>query len=85
MHIENVSTGPVTLLAAFDRIDHPPRGIDGGLPGAPGYVGLADGAALPGKGAQAIRPGQTLVIRTPGGGGLGAPADANEVADRPLA
>jgi N-methylhydantoinase B len=48
-------------------------------------VGLADGAALPGKGAQAIRPGQTLVIRTPGGGGLGAPADANEVADRPLA
>lgn len=79
MRIENVSTGPITLLAAFDRIDHPPRGVDGGLPGAAGYVGLADGSALLGKGAQAIQPGQTLVIRTPGGGGLGSPAaDASD-------
>ncbi len=75
LHVENTSASPMTLLAAFDRICHPPRGVDGGLPGAAGYVGLGDGTVLPGKGAQSILPGQTLVIRTPGGGGLGAPVD----------
>lgn len=75
MHIENVSSNPVTLLAAFDRIDYPPRGVDGGSPGASGYVGLADGTKMDGKGAQSILPGQTLVIQTPGGGGLGAPVN----------
>lgn len=74
MLIENVSGSAITLLAAFDRIDYPPRGIDGGAAGAAGYVGLADGTPLLGKGAQQIQPRQTLVIRTPGGGGLGTPA-----------
>lgn len=78
MHIENVSDGVITLLAAFDRIDYPPRGIEGGSAGAAGYVGLSDGSALLGKGAQPIQPGQTLVIRTPGGGGLGTPPTAHK-------
>ncbi|RIX69271.1 hydantoinase B/oxoprolinase family protein, partial [Acidovorax cavernicola] len=73
MHIENVSDSTITLLAAFDRIDYPPRGIDGGAAGASGYVGLSDGTPMLGKGAQQILPQQTLVIRTPGGGGLGTP------------
>ena len=34
---------PWDILAAFDRIDHPARGRDGGRNGAAGYVGLKSG------------------------------------------
>jgi N-methylhydantoinase B len=61
------------LLAAFDRIDFPPRGRAGGKAGAPGAVSVKGGRALKGKGTQAIEPGERLLIMTPGGGGLGAP------------
>lgn len=64
---------PFDLLAAFDRIDHPPRGFDGGGNGAPGVVALAAGQKLKGKGFQTIPPSDRLVIMTPGGGGLGNP------------
>jgi N-methylhydantoinase B len=64
---------PFDLLAAYDRIDYPPRGRDGGRNGAPGYVGLKSGAVLKGKGFQTIPPGDRLVVMTPGGGGLGDP------------
>ncbi len=64
---------PFDLLAAFDRIDHPPRGFDGGSNGAPGVVALASGQKLKGKGFQTIPPTDRLVIMTPGGGGLGDP------------
>jgi N-methylhydantoinase B len=62
---------PFELLAAFDRIDHPPRGRDGGTNGAPGSVAIKGGRTLKGKGTQTIAPGERLVIMTPGGGGLG--------------
>jgi N-methylhydantoinase B len=61
------------LLAAYDRIQCPPRGVNGGRNGAAGYVGLDSGEALAGKGAQIIPSGRRLVIRTPGGGGWGDP------------
>ncbi|MEM6464335.1 MAG: hydantoinase B/oxoprolinase family protein [Pseudomonadota bacterium] len=64
---------PFDLLAAFDRIDYPPRGRDGGRDGAAGRVALASGAVLKGKGSQCIPPGERLVVMTPGGGGMGAP------------
>ncbi|HJQ58424.1 MAG TPA: hydantoinase B/oxoprolinase family protein [Vineibacter sp.] len=64
---------PFDLLAAYDRIDFPPRGRDGGKNGAPGYVGLKSGTVLKGKGFQTIPPGDRLVVMTPGGGGLGDP------------
>ena len=66
---------PFDLLAAFDRIDHPPRGRDGGRNGAAGYVGLKSGKKLRGKGFQEVPPGDRLVVLTPGGGGIGAPAE----------
>ena len=66
---------PWDILAAFDRIEHPPRGRDGGHDGAAGYVGLASGARLRGKGMQLVAPGDRLVVLTPGGGGIGAPAE----------
>ncbi|MCQ4161364.1 hydantoinase B/oxoprolinase family protein [Roseomonas sp. GC11] len=74
MEIVNTDDAPFELLAAFDRIDHPPRGQMGGGDGAPGYVGLGNGTVLRGKGLQLIPPGETLVLMTPGGAGLGDPA-----------
>ncbi len=62
------------LLAAFDRIRNPPRGRDGGSRGDPGYVGLASGKEMAGKGVQIVPAGERLVIHTPGGGGHGDPA-----------
>jgi N-methylhydantoinase B len=74
IEIESGIGQPFELLAAFDRIDHPPRGRDGGGNGANGRVGLRSGARMKGKGTQLIAPGERLVIETSGGGGMGAPA-----------
>jgi N-methylhydantoinase B len=74
MEIVNTDDAPFELLAAFDRILYPPRGQQGGADGAPGYVGLGSGQVLRGKGLQVIPPGETLVVLTPGGAGLGDPA-----------
>ena len=38
--------------AMFDRVQNPARGRDGGGPGAPGKVELADGTELRAKGRQ---------------------------------
>lgn len=65
---------PFDLMAAYDRIDHPPRGRDGGGDGKAGVVMLKSGAKLKGKGAQTIPPADRLIVMTPGGGGLGDPA-----------
>jgi N-methylhydantoinase B len=75
MEIENRDDAPFELLAAFDRIQYPPRGRDGGADGAAGYVGLGSGQVLRGKGLQVIPAGERLVVLTPGGGGLGAPVE----------
>jgi N-methylhydantoinase B len=64
---------PFELLAAFERIDHPPRGRYGGKAGAAGAVAIKDGNKLRGKGTQWVQPGERLLIMTPGGGGLGDP------------
>lgn len=61
--------------AMFDRVEHPARGRDGGGPGAPGRVELADGTALRSKGRQLVRNGQRLRLSLPGGGGYGAAQD----------
>jgi N-methylhydantoinase B len=75
IEVESTANLPFDLLAAYDRIDHPPRGRDGGSNGAPGYVGLASGKRLKGKGTQTIPPGDRLVLRTPGGAGIGNPRE----------
>ena len=64
---------PFAYSALFDRIAHPPRGRDGGMPGAPGGVRLGSGGALHGKGTQTVPRGDRVVIEMPGGGGLGDP------------
>jgi N-methylhydantoinase B len=87
MEIESGIAEPFDLLAAFDRIDYPARGRDGGGDGGAGFLALKSGQTLKGKGFQLISPGERLVIMTPGGGGIGAPAGrdrsqvANDLAD----
>jgi N-methylhydantoinase B len=71
---------PFELLAAYDRIDHPPRGRDGGKNGAAGAVALKSGTRLKGKGFQLIPPDDRLIVLTPGGGGLGSPHERSRAA-----
>ena len=62
---------PFDILAAFDRIDFPPLGANGGENGKSGEITLKTGEKLRGKGRQTITSGERLIIKTPGGGGLG--------------
>ena len=75
--------------AIFDRVANAPKGRDGGGDGAAGWVGLNDtnGTVLRTKGFQIIPKGRRLLLKLPGGGGMGAPAErdpelvARDVAD----
>ena len=73
IEIESGVGAPFELLAAFDRIDHPPRGSAGGKDGAAGYVGLKSGRRMKGKGFQEVPPEDRMVVLTPGGAGIGDP------------
>ncbi|HEX5376534.1 MAG TPA: hydantoinase B/oxoprolinase family protein [Solirubrobacterales bacterium] len=63
---------PMQFSLIAERRRHPPRGREGGGDGAEGR-NLRNGEALPGKAEGALRPGDTLRIETPGGGGHGPP------------
>jgi len=65
--------------AMFDRVDHPPRGREGGENGAAGAVMLDDGTRLASKGRQHVPAGRRLILQLPGGGGYGS-ADKRDVA-----
>jgi N-methylhydantoinase B len=73
IEISSAINADFELLAAFDRIKHPPRGRDGGSPGDRGSVALASGKVMAGKGVQIVPAGERLIIETPGGGGHGDP------------
>ena len=68
------------IFATYDRVVHPPRGRDGGHPGAPGRVLLESGAALKSMGRQTIPAGDRLVVHMPGGGGYGDPFERDAAA-----
>jgi N-methylhydantoinase B len=55
-----------------DRRRHPPRGAAGGEPGTPGRNRLGRRRLGP-KARVTLEPGDTITIRTPGGGGYGSP------------
>ncbi len=80
IEIESNIGEPFDLLAGFDRVDYPARGRDGGHNGANGVVAFASGKVLKGKGFQLVPSGERLVIMTPGGGGMGPPAERNRQA-----
>lgn len=59
----------------FDRIDHPPRGHNGGGAGAAAMVYIKGGVHLSGMGREVIPAGQTMVLETAGGAGHGDPGN----------
>jgi N-methylhydantoinase B len=63
--------------AIFDRVANAPKGRDGGGEGATGWVGMndANGTVLRTKGFQIIPKGRRLLLKLPGGGGMGDPKD----------
>jgi N-methylhydantoinase B len=73
MEVGTLDTAPFALSAYYDRIDHPPRGREGGLNGKSGSVTLSSGKVLRGKGLQAVPSKDRVIIAMPGGGGLGNP------------
>lgn len=73
--LEFLEEATVSLMG--ERRRHRPWGLAGGQPGATGEDRLrrADGSevALAGKATVEVVPGDRLTVRTPGGGGWGAP------------
>ena len=80
MEVGCLDPAPFALSALYDRIDHPPRGREGGRDGAAGSVVLASGRALRGKGQQTVPKGDRVIIGMPGGGGLGDPLQRDPLA-----
>jgi N-methylhydantoinase B len=65
---------------SFERTLDPPRGLEGGLPGAAGHAILrraADGSeeTIVKRTQVPIEPGDTVTFLTPGGGGYGDPRE----------
>jgi N-methylhydantoinase B/oxoprolinase/acetone carboxylase alpha subunit len=74
IEIANREPAPFAISAAtFDRILHPAKGREGGLPGCRGSAGRGSGSLLPDKGIHIIEMGDSLVLELPGGGGFGTP------------
>ena len=71
--IEVLTNPQVSLLS--DRRRFAPYGLAGGLPGQCGETELlassGQGERLPGKFSLAVKAGDRIVIKTPGGGGFG--------------
>lgn len=80
VELSSLDGEPFEILAAFDRIDFPPRGQGGGADGANGHLSLSSGQVLRGKGFQDIPARDRLTALTPGGGGLGHPFDREPAA-----
>jgi N-methylhydantoinase B len=73
IEIENGLSEPFVFHASFERTVFPARGFFGGAEGGIGSVSLSTGQRLGGRGAHQIPAGARVIIRSPGGGGLGDP------------
>jgi N-methylhydantoinase B len=67
-----------------DRRTHGPYGVAGGAPGSVGSNAIVrttgEETPLPGKTSVSLSSGETISVRTPGGGGYGDPSDRAEEA-----
>ncbi|HVZ43577.1 MAG TPA: hydantoinase B/oxoprolinase family protein [Ramlibacter sp.] len=80
VEVAHAHGAPMVIGATFDRIVHPARGAAGGAAGGAGSAHLASGAVLRGKGRQLVPAGDRVVLRTPGGGGIGDAAARDRAA-----
>jgi N-methylhydantoinase B len=70
IEFEVISATPVGIIFMAERCRFPAPGMYGGAPGAPGEVGV-DGVAVDYRTNMVLKPGQRILLRTPGGGGMG--------------
>ena len=86
VEIEHAEGAPFVISKMFERIDHAAQGRRGGEAGKPGRVFLRqpDGSEHPlrGKGRDTVPAGATLVMETPGGGGIGDAHDRDPASVR---
>ncbi len=67
---ESESETPIGMIFMAERLKYPARGLEGGGPGALGEV-LIDGKPTDVRADHTLTRGQTITMRTPGGGGYG--------------
>jgi N-methylhydantoinase B len=79
IELEILSETPVGMIFMAERCRFPAPGMRGGEPGAPGEVRI-DGAAVDYRRNVVLSKGQRVLLATPGGGGLGPPADRDPAA-----
>jgi len=65
----SLSKDPITMTIRHERVRFPPRGLLGGMDGAPG-IDLLNGEPLAAKSRTVLSQGDEVTFQTPGGGGL---------------
>ncbi|MFW6116285.1 MAG: hydantoinase B/oxoprolinase family protein [bacterium] len=76
---------PVSLSVLSGRVEHPPLGLMGGLPGMPDLIVIEGRGPIDPRGRTVVYPGEVVVMRWSGGGGYGAPRErARELVLRDL-
>jgi N-methylhydantoinase B len=78
IHFEVRTQSPIGMIFMAERCRFPAPGFAGGERGAPGEVRI-DGEAVDHRRNVVLRNGQTITLRTPGGGGFG-PATERDAA-----
>src|SRR5262245_10433833 len=72
IRIENESPTPIVMSFMAERTTYPAPGLAGGRSGGRGDVRL-NGKRIDNRKQYMLKPGDTIVLRTPGGGGYGEP------------
>jgi N-methylhydantoinase B len=73
IEVEVISETPVGIIFMAERCRFPAPGIRGGETGACGEVRI-DGASVDYRKNMVLEKGQRVLLRTPGGGGVGDPS-----------
>ncbi|MGI9319084.1 MAG: hydantoinase B/oxoprolinase family protein, partial [bacterium] len=72
IEVQAMEDTELTVYGTVDRVRFPARGKAGGEPGATGRFIHSSGIDFSGKGSCVLKPGETLTVLTPGGGGYGS-------------
>ena len=81
IRIENESPTPIVMSFMAERTTYPAPGLAGGRPGGRGDVRL-NGKRIDNRKQYLLRPGDEIVLRTPGGGYGPARARDKKLAER---
>ncbi|WP_084125205.1 hydantoinase B/oxoprolinase family protein [Demequina sp. NBRC 110054] len=71
--MRSVHDRPIDVIFLTERIENAAPGLAGGSDGATGLLEVDGVAVSDPKGRLQLKPGQSVRLRTPGGGGFGAP------------